>query len=89
MDVYKDTYKEIDTEIAGLKKDKSNKEERRKDYALKLADYEKKLQKVEVLLSGVIVCPNCNHKFLWMLTRILKNWRLTKRLIKQPLTRIR
>lgn len=63
MDAYKDTYKEIDTEIAGLKKDKSNKEERRKDYALKLADYEKKLQKVEVLLSGVIVCPNCNHKF--------------------------
>lgn len=63
MDAYKDTYKEIDTEIAGLRKDKSNKEERRKDYALKLADYEKKLQKVEVLLSGVIVCPNCNHKF--------------------------
>lgn len=60
---FEETYKEISQEVAGINEDKRKQEEKRKDYAIKLNNYEKKLQKVEILLSGVIVCPSCNYKF--------------------------
>lgn len=56
-------YKEIDEDVDVCRQEKRTKENSLNAIQNRIIDIKRTLNKIEVLLSGVIVCPNCQHEF--------------------------
>lgn len=56
-------YKEIDEDVDVCRQEKRTKENSLNVIQNRIIDIKRTLNKIEVLLSGVIVCPNCQHEF--------------------------
>lgn len=56
-------YKEIDEDVDVCRQEKRTKENSLNVIQNRIVDIKRTLNKIEVLLSGIIVCPNCQHEF--------------------------
>lgn len=56
-------YKEIDEDVDMCRQEKRTKENSLNVIQNRIVDIKRTLNKIEVLLSGIIVCPNCQHEF--------------------------
>lgn len=56
-------YKEIDEDVDVCRQEKRTKENSLNAIQNRIIDIKRTLNKIEVLLSGIIVCPNCQHEF--------------------------
>lgn len=56
-------YKEIDEDVDVCRQEKRTKENSLNAIQDRIIDIKRTLNKIEVLLSGIIVCPNCQHEF--------------------------
>lgn len=56
-------YKEIDEDVDACRQEKRTKENSLNAIQNRIIDIKRTLNKIEVLLSGIIVCPNCQHEF--------------------------
>ena len=56
-------YKEIDEDVDVCRQEKRTKENSLNVIQNRIVDIKRILNKIEVLLSGIIVCPNCQHEF--------------------------
>lgn len=56
-------YKEIDEDVDVCRQEKRTKENSLNVIQNRIVDIKRVLNKIEVLLSGIIVCPNCQHEF--------------------------
>lgn len=56
-------YKEIDEDVDVCRQEKRTKENSLNVVQNRIVDIKRTLNKIEVLLSGIIVCPNCQHEF--------------------------
>lgn len=56
-------YKEIDEDVDMCRQEKRTKENSLNVIQNRIVDIKRILNKIEVLLSGIIVCPNCQHEF--------------------------
>lgn len=56
-------YKEIDEDVDARRQEKRTKENSLNAIQNRIIDIKRTLNKIEVLLSGIIVCPNCQHEF--------------------------
>lgn len=56
-------FKEIDEDVDVCRQEKRTKENSLNVIQNRIVDIKRTLNKIEVLLSGIIVCPNCQHEF--------------------------
>ena len=56
-------YKEIDEDVDVCRQEKRTKKNSLNVIQNRIVDIKRTLNKIEVLLSGIIVCPNCQHEF--------------------------
>lgn len=56
-------YKEIDEDVDVCRQEKRTEENSLNVIQNRIVDIKRTLNKIEVLLSGIIVCPNCQHEF--------------------------
>lgn len=56
-------YKEIDEDVDVCRQEKRTKENSLNAIQNRIIDIKRTLNKIEVLFSGIIVCPNCQHEF--------------------------
>ena len=56
-------YKEIDEDVDVCRQEKRTKENSLNVIQNRIVDIKRIINKIEVLLSGIIVCPNCQHEF--------------------------
>lgn len=64
LESFKEIYKDIENDLTQQKIERDDYESKLKEMRIKLSSLQSSLSKIETLLVGVIICPNCHYEFL-------------------------
>lgn len=72
-------YKEIDEDVDICRQEKREKEKSLNAVQNRINEIKRTLNKIEVLLSGVIVCPNCQYEFFLKTDKTVQEIKIDKK----------